>query len=133
MKKQSGFTVIEIVTVVLFLAVAAVVLFMQLATISRENRNEQQKTAINAIYFSLEEGFYAKNGYYPAEINDKTLPTMDAALLEDPNGVMIGDGDSLYRYEPTDCHEGKCRSYSLRTTLDGEADFIKESRGTNKF
>jgi len=126
--KQRGFTVIEIIVVAIFLIVAGVILTIQVDKINKEYINQQKKVAINAIYYSLEEDFYAKNKYYPEKIEKNTLPTMDSELLTDPNGVMINDEDSDYRYIPTNCQKAKCKSYSLRTTVDGEDDFIKESR-----
>ena len=53
---------------------------------------------------------------------------MDTALLNDPNNKKIGDRASAYRYEATNCNNGKCKSYKLRATLAGEDDYIKESR-----
>lgn len=126
--RQKGFTVIELITVILFLVIVSVVLFVQLSDMNTQKINTEKKTAINAIYYSLEEGFYPKNQYYPESIKDDTLTTMDPALLTDPSGVKIGNADSAYRYEPTDCSEGKCKSYTLRTSLTGEADFIKTNQ-----
>ncbi len=126
--RQRGFTVIEILFVAAFLIAAAVVLFIQLDKISIQDFNNQKKTAINAIYFSLEEGFYPVNGHYPEVIEDDTLKTMDSALLTDPYDIRLGEPGSAYRYEPKGCKDGKCSAYTLRATLDGESDFVKESR-----
>ena len=126
--RQKGFTVIELIVAMLFLIAAGVVLFFQLDGIYMQQLNSDRKTAINAMYFSLEEGFYPKNHFYPEVIKDDTLPTMNKELLTDPYGVRLGEPNSAYRYEPTDCNEGKCKSYTLRATLDKEADFVRESR-----
>ena len=125
---KQGFTVIEVIVVVLFLAVASIVLFFQLSNMSIEAVNSEKKIAINAMYYSLEEQFHPKHGFYPEFLEDDTLPTMDSALLTDPYGVRIGEVGSAYRYEPTNCSDGECTAYTLRVSLDGEADFIKESR-----
>lgn len=126
--RQTGFTVIEILVVAAFLITAGVVLFIQLERVDIENSNTQKKTAINAIYYSLEEGFYKENKYYPENINDDTLETMDSELLTDPYGVKLGEPGSDYRYEPKDCKDGKCSSYVLRANLEKEEDFVKKSR-----
>lgn len=128
MKRAQGFTVIEVIVVTLFLAVATTVLLLQRNNIAATNRDDQRKTAINAIYYSLEEVYHAKNGHYPVEITDNTLPGVDPTLLSDPNGVMIGEKNSDYRYEASNCTDNKCKSYSLRATLEKEADFVKTSR-----
>lgn len=126
--RQKGFTVIELVAAVIFLTAAGVVLFFQLDGIYMQQLNSDKKTAINAMYFSLEEGFYQKNKFYPETLEDNTLPTMDKELLTDPFGVKIGEPGSAYRYEPTNCDSGKCKSYTLRATLDKEEDFVRASR-----
>ena len=67
MNKRNGFTVIELLVVIAFLIAVAVLGFFQLSKIRDESDNTKKRTAINAMYYSLEEGFYAKNGYYPSE------------------------------------------------------------------
>lgn len=127
MRKQ-GFTVIEILIVSAFLITAGIVLMIQMQRISTENTNSQKKTAINAIHYSLEESFYSANNYYPESINEDTLATMDSALLTDPAGKILGDSESSYRYEATDCQDNKCKSYTLRAILENEEDFVKTSQ-----
>lgn len=126
--RQRGFTVIELVFVTIFLITAGTVLFFQIQKMQSEEANTKRKTAINAIYYSLEESFYPQNKYYPEHIKEDTLKTMDPELLTDPDDNFINNGESTYRYEPKNCKDGKCSSYTLRTTLSDEADFIKESR-----
>lgn len=137
--KQRGFTVIELLMAIVFLIGAGTLFFVQKNNIQTAGRDEQRKTAINAMYYSLEEGFYTKNKYYPARVDEKNLTTVDAALFTDPNGIKIGQTtltqDELsytvasdYRYEPTNCSDGKCKSYTLRGDLENEADYIKKSR-----
>lgn len=128
MNQQKGFTVIELLIVASFLIAIAILGYNQFSKIANESENSTRRTAINAVYYSLEEDFYKKNQYYPEKIEDNTLPTMDAALLKDSNDKKISEAGSLYRYEPVNCKDGKCKSYTLRTSLIDEADFIKESR-----
>jgi len=128
MKRSHGFTVIEVIVVALFLSVATVVLFIQKNHLTTTQRDDQRKTAINAMYYSLEEVYFAKNGFYPAEISDKTLPSVDPALFTDPRGVKLGDKDANYRYEGTNCDNEKCKGYSLRADLEKEADYVKTNR-----
>ncbi|OYW42719.1 hypothetical protein B7Z28_01300 [Candidatus Saccharibacteria bacterium 32-45-3] len=128
--RRQGFTVVELIIVIVFLVAAGFVLMFQVQKINAEHINSQKKTAINAIYYSLEESFYPENEFYPEYIEQDTLKTMDSALLTAPDGTVLGQTGSTYHYESKDCQGGKCKSYTLRTTLSGEADFIKESRNS---
>lgn len=128
MKHSRGFTVIELLVVVLFLAVAATVLIIQRNNLTATQRDTERKTAINAMYYNLEEVAYKQDTKYPKVLNDKTLTAMDPNLFTDPEGRTLGSGDSDYRYEPTNCDEVGCASYTLRADLEKEADFVKTSR-----
>jgi len=128
MKKYSkGFTVIELIIIVAILGTASILFFIQKNSIEVSARDSDRKTAINSMYYSLEQVFYKVNGYYPSTINETVLPSVSPDLFKDPNGVKIGDANSNYRYEPADCQDVKCKSYTLRTTLENEADYIKNS------
>ena len=129
MKRSAGFTVIEMIVAILFVAAAAVILFAQRQNLVATQRDDTRKTAINAMYYSLEEVFYAKNSYYPNKISDANLTSLDPNLFTDPNGTAFDKGESDYRYEPTGCSlDGKCKGYTLRAHLEKEADYTKTSR-----
>ncbi|MFY9228090.1 MAG: type II secretion system protein [Candidatus Microsaccharimonas sp.] len=123
-----GFTIIELMLIIVLLGVASALFFVQKNNLEVAFRDEQRKIAINAMYYSIEEVFYKANSYYPRTINDTTLPSVDPNLFTDPKGVKLGESKSEYRYEPTNCDGDKCKSYSLRTTLENEADYVKNSR-----
>lgn len=137
--KQRGFTVIELVVVTAFLLFAGILFFTQKNNLEVAGRDKDRKTAINAMYYGLEEAFYKEHGYYPEKIDEKNLTTVDSVLFTDPNGVKLGQTvqkiddtevavSSDYRYESLGCTLGKCKSYVLRADLEAEADYIKNSR-----
>lgn len=139
MKHQSGFTVIELVFVVLLLGAASVIFFIQKNNIEVTARDTQRKTAINAMYYGLEEVYYKQHKSYPRTLDATALPSIDEALFADPTGIKLGQTtvtvndeevsvESDYRYEPTNCTDNSCKSYTLRTSLENEADFVKTSR-----
>ena len=128
MKRSAGFTVIEIIVVIVFLGVATSILLMQKGNLQAAQRDNTRKTAINAMYYNLEEVFYEKNGYYPSKIDSKTLRAMDPDLFTDPNGVKMEEGDSDYHYEATDCSNTQCKSYKLTAQLEKEATYEKTNR-----
>ena len=129
MKKQSdGFTVIEILFIVILLGTASVLFFVQKNDLSIISRDDKRKTSINAMYYGLEEVFYNANKYYPQTISSDNLKSVDPDLFTDSNGLKIGEAGSLYSYEPTNCIDQKCKSYTLKSSLENEADFVKTSR-----
>lgn len=131
--KQRGFTVIELLIVIVILAVGGWLFFSEKARVNAVARDDTRKTAINAMYYNLEEVFYPKNGYYPSTINSKTLRAMDPTLFIDPNGISLGDTGSDYRYDATGCStDSRCTGYSLRAVMEREADFVKTNRNNNK-
>ena len=128
MKSTRGFTVIELVIAIVILGVASTVFFVQKNNVEVAARDEHRKTAINAMYYSLEEVYFTKNKSYPRTINAEKLPSVDPELFKDPNGVKIGEGTSDYRYEPTNCDGEACKGYTLRTILENEDDYVKKNR-----
>lgn len=129
-KFRQGFTIIELVFVVVLLGTASILFFIQKNNLEVAGRDEQRKTSINAMYYSLEEVFYKANGHYPRVIDEKVLPSVDPELFNDPYDAKIGDADSEFRYEPKNCEADICKGYTLRTVLENEDDFVKESRNS---
>jgi prepilin-type N-terminal cleavage/methylation domain-containing protein len=131
--KQNGFTVIELLLVIVLLGVGSWLFFNEKATIDATARDNQRKVAINAMYYGLEEYFYAKNGYYPALIDSKTLRTVDPALFTDPKGKKLGSSGSNYVYESTGCNnENRCTGYTLRSSMEREDTYTKTNRDHKK-
>lgn len=126
--RSPAFTVIELLFIVAFVGAASVLFFIQKSNVEVAARDQARKTSINAMYYSLEEVFYKTNSYYPQIIEPAILPSVEPSLFKDPTGVTIGDGESDFRYEPVGCVDTKCTGYTLRTTLENEADFVKTNR-----
>jgi len=158
--RQSGFTVIELIVIAAVCALAAFLVFFQINKLTVANQDAQRKTAINAMYYALEEVYYKEHSYYPSTLTKSTLPSVDPSLFTDPDGFTLGQDvlskDELqklinngntsddtakrltslnagkepnYHYEPSDCStDGKCKSYTLRADLVGEAQYVKKSR-----
>jgi len=123
-----GFTIIELLFIIVLLAAASVLFFVQKNNLEVAGRDETRKTAINAMYYSVEEVYFKANGFYPRSINETILPSVDPTLFKDPNGVKIGESNSDYRYEAYNCTDDQCKNYSLRTTLENEDDYVKKNR-----
>lgn len=130
-ERKNGFTVLEIVLCIVFVGIFLVLFFIQKNNIEAMQRDDDRKVAINAMFYALEEGYYADNGYYPEHIEKaEDLPWIDPNLFTDPYGVTLWntDVDSNYSYDASNCEDGKCKSYTLRSTMEKEDDYVKNSR-----
>ena len=128
MNTKKGFTILEIIIVGVVVTLLLILFFVQKSNIDAMDRDEHRKTAINAMYYALEEDFYKDNGYYPEEISEENLKVVDPALWTDPFGINLGDSGSSYSYEPANCKDGKCKEYTLKATLEKEDDYVKYNR-----
>ena len=128
MKSSRGFTVIELIFVIVAFAAASIIFFVQKNNVEVAARDDTRKTAINAMYYSLEEVYYKEHSAYPRTITEELLPSVDPTLLKDPSGVKIGESTSNYRYEASNCDGDKCKAYTLRAELEYEADYVKENK-----
>ncbi len=129
MKTKKAFTVLELVLAIIFVGVFVVLFFLQKVNLAAMDRDEKRKTAINAFYYALEEGYYVENNAYPENIeNAEILPWIDPNLFTDPYGFNLWDKGSNYSYEASNCENGKCKSYTLRAEMEKEETYIKNSR-----
>lgn len=127
-KKSHGFTVIELILIIAVIGFASVLFFVQKHNIEIVASDDNKKTAINAMYYGLEEVFYPTYKYYPQMISTENLKSVDPALFTDPGGVKIGTSGSAYSYTPTNCSNGHCKAYTLKAALSNEGDYVKTSR-----
>ena len=128
MNKKQGFTILEVIIVGVFASLLFIFFFIQKANIDAMDRDEKRKTAINAMYYALEESFYKEHNYYPEQISEENIKVIDPALWTDPFGINLGTAGSSYSYDPADCKDGKCKEYTLKATLEKEDTYIKYSR-----
>lgn len=127
MRKQQGFTVVEVIFVIIVLLAAGLIFWHQKVVISGKDRDLERKTAINAMSYALDHVYYAQKHYYPQTLTPQTFSVISPDLMKDPAGRIIGDQDSDYRYEPANCSAGHCQAYTLRSQLEYEADYVKTS------
>jgi len=128
MKRQHGFTVLELIIAIVFLMIAGTIFFIQKRDLEVAARDSVRKTSINAIYYNLEDIYYPTNQGYPEHLTSDGLKGLDPTALKDPSGKAVETEGSDFSYTPKDCQDGKCKSYTLTANLENEADYIKTSR-----
>lgn len=142
--KQRGFTIIELLIVIIVIGILATLVITTFSGIQRNARNRTREADINALHSQLE-FYYGQNGKYPllSEVNDSTwrstnMKGLDAGALSDPQGdtetlvatpaaesysyAVAADGGGACDNATTDCAE-----YTLTATLEGEDAFTKSS------
>lgn len=89
-RKQSGFTLVELLIVIVVIGILAALVITSYAGVSQRARNSERQTDINAIATQLEV-YYANNSSYPTAANlaDQTWRTtygfkIDTAAFQDP-------------------------------------------------
>lgn len=128
MKTMSGFSVVEVLMALVLLGFVGAIAFDRYGAVRTIHRDQQRKTAMNAIHHNLEEIVRPALGGYPRTISSAQLTAIDPSYLKDPTGDSIGQADSDYRYEPTGCGGGDvCKGYRLTAKLEGESDFVRTS------
>ncbi|MCL2085319.1 type II secretion system GspH family protein [Candidatus Saccharibacteria bacterium] len=141
---KKAFTTIELTVAIIVFGVLTTLFFFQKSTYDAFKRDDMRKVAINSIFYTLEMVFYQANGYYPerielenfdtetGEITPATLPTLNPELLFDPSGRPLGTNDSDFRYEPSNCSNGRCFEYRLSSRMEKEGEYVLHGLGENR-
>lgn len=140
-KKQSGFTIIELLIVIIVIGILATLVITTFSGIQRNARNRAREADINAIHSQLEY-YYGQNSKYPTldDLNNATwrndnLKGLDSGALSDPQGtnetLVSAPAAASYSYAvtPTGCNNAgtDCTGYTLTATYEGEGTFVKNS------
>lgn len=134
-KKQQGFTIVELLIVIVVIGILAALVITTFSGIQQKGRDTERQTDIKALHGQLE-AYYAQNGRYPtlANLNDATfrsanLKGLDSEALQDPKGsaqtLVAAAAANSYAYivAPAGCDNADggtdCSSYTLTATLEG--------------
>jgi type IV pilus assembly protein PilA len=145
LKQQRGFTIIELLIVIVIIGILAVVVLINFTGAQRNARNSQRKSDIGIIATQLQT-FYAQNNYYPDfdDLNSEAWRTandfgVDAEAFKAPNSNLAVLGDSTaadsasqYKYVPGGCTDvvvdtetiSQCESYTLSVDYEGSFEGV---------
>lgn len=154
-KKQSGFTIVELLIVIVVIGILALLVITTFTGIQEKARNTERTTDIKAIHGQVE-AYYAQNGRYPTldDLNshtwrDSNMKGLDGEALKDPKGTGTGTATSdtapyqlagspaasVYSYQvyasdgvsACDNSTTDCAKYTLTATYEGGGTFVKNA------
>ncbi len=149
LRKQSGFTIIELLIVIAIIGILATLVLTNFQGAQAKGRDTTRKSDINSVYQKLEE-YYNENGSYPnADLTDAILPGIDEGALQDADEADIQNSFSTatvdpgeptlpgntneYLYAAWECTSatsdatGACAHYYLASYLEQETDGYRKS------
>ena len=145
-RQQSGFTILELLVVVIIIGILLTLVFSTYAGIRRNQNNQERQRDVQDVYQQLE-AYYVENSEYPtlAQMNSPTwvstnMKTLNKASLQDPDSksylLAATPTKNAYAYEVTAINGSACNDttivcahYSLVATLQGgsQKTFSKSS------
>lgn len=155
-KNAQGFTLIELVIVIIILGILSTLVAMTYGGVRSKNRNHDRQTAINTIQAALEK-FYAQNGSsnYPSlsQLNNtvwrtQNMPDLATKTIRDPEwsaktaACAVAGAPTFaarptahcYAYQVTSPTGGNCNNadvpcahYTLTATLEGNQTYAMGS------
>lgn len=139
-RKQSGFTIVELLIVIVVIGILAGLVITTFNGIQQKGRDTERETDIKALHGQVE-AFWAQQGYYPSltNMNDRTATTgfvavnlkgLDAEAFKDPKGtataLLATPAANGYAYAVTnaagttcEADNTTCARYTLTATLEG--------------
>ena len=146
LKKDSGFTIIELLIVIVVIGILAGLVLNVFTGIQEQGRDAERKTDLEAVEGQLE-AYAARNGYYPTEGNLADASWVDTNLQGlDPDALLDPTSGTAYTYTATPSSPAcdntagnECSSYTLTADLeedgrggdDADGDTADEVRTSN--
>jgi prepilin-type N-terminal cleavage/methylation domain-containing protein len=146
--KQQGFTIVELLIVIVVIGILAALVITTFTGIQQKARDTERTTDIKALHGQIE-AFYASKGFYPslADMNNTSSATwrtdnmkgLDQEALKDPKGtgytLVATQTANAYAYTVTnaagtscEADDTTCAKYTLTSTNEGTpATFSKSS------
>ncbi len=142
--KQQGFTIVELLIVIVVIGILAALVITTFTGIQKKARDTERNTDIKALHGQVE-AYYATKSNYPTltNINDSSwratnMKGLDQEALKDPKGsgytVAATQSNTQYGYAVTndsnascEADETTCTKYTLTANLEGGGTFSKSA------
>lgn len=127
LKKQEGFTLLELLIVIVIIGILAVLIIPNLVSGPQRARDSQRKSDLRNIKTALET-YYNDNNSYPTAGGASCTPSTCLATPLQPNYMKTvpndpkGGQNYTYTPSPASCAAGACTSYTLSANLENDKD-----------
>ena len=152
-KRQSGFTIVELLIVIVVIGILAAIVITTYSGIQAKARNAKRETDIQSLQTQVE-AFYSQNGYYPNayDLNSwafiaANMKSLATSAEQDPSSTCTlpsatnATGNCIssaapaaksysYQVTPSTCegagNDVNCTGYTLTATLEsGAGTYVK--------
>lgn len=136
-KRQSGFTIVELLIVIVVIGILAALVITTYGGIQSKARNSKRQVDLQSLQTQIE-AFYSQNGYYPSltDMNSGAwrtinMKSLDVGAMTDPSNpgvstLVTAPVLKSYAYQVTDNAGATCEStdttcakYTLTASYEG--------------
>lgn len=142
--KQKGFTIIELLIVIVVIGILATITAIALGGANERARDAKRESDAKSLQTALEAYYTVGNSNYPtlANMNDATFRDdnfqgLDNSVYQDPNAtddqLAATPAANVYSYEPgpSGCDNtstgGMCTEYTLSMTLEDDGSTLTKT------
>ncbi len=115
LKKQGGFTLLELLIVIVIIGILALLIIPNITSAPKKARDTQRKTDLRSIQKGLEEYFVSSN-VYPGALTDLTTGT--SPIMKEVPADPKNTGAYVYSYAPANTNT----TYTLTACLENGGD-----------
>lgn len=124
LKKQSGFTLLELLIVIVIIGILALIIVPGLASGPKRARDAQRKSDMRAVKNALETYYNDNNVYPPGAYAGLGTFLVNAYIPSMPTDPKTGNTGYEYAPSPNACDNSgtNCTSYALTAHLENNKD-----------
>lgn len=133
LKRQSGFTLLELLIVIVIIGILALIIVPGLASGPKRARDAQRKSDLRAVKNALETYYNDNNSYPPGDYPGLSAYLVTGYIPTLPSDPKTSNPAYVYTPAPSSCAAGACTSFVLDATLENASDSQIKSGTTNTY